>query len=118
LAGGGAGGLFGSVVGAVGGVAKKFKFASGGEVPPGFPNDSFPGFLSSGENVLTARTSDSLEKAIANGGLESSNSAVLRELQRLNANLERGQNLQVNWTADGLVEKLILNLNHRGVRLA
>jgi len=115
LAGGG--GVLGGF-GSIGSVAKKFKFATGGEVPPGFPNDSYPSFLSSGENVLTERTSNSLEKALSNGGAIGGSSEVLGELRKLNALLERGQNVVVNWTADGLVEKLIFNLNSRGVRLA
>lgn len=39
-------------------------FQTGGEVPPGFPNDTFPAALTSGENVLTSDLSDKLESFI------------------------------------------------------
>ena len=38
--------------------------ASGGEIPGGYPNDTFPAMLSSGETVLTARQSQWLKDGI------------------------------------------------------
>jgi hypothetical protein len=39
--------------GLIGGLAGAGKFARGGVVPPGYPNDSYPALLSSNEHVLT-----------------------------------------------------------------
>jgi len=117
LAGGGGGGILGAVANPVGAISKKFKFASGGEIPPGFPNDSFPAFLSSGENVLTQKTSDSLEKALNSGSGLSGGGEILNEIRRLTSLLERGQNVTVNSVFDGdVLARLIFNLNLRGAR--
>lgn len=52
--------LSGDVGGAFGEVAGAFGFANGGVVPPGFPNDSFPARLTSGEVVLNEEQQQSL----------------------------------------------------------
>jgi phage-related protein len=65
---GGGGGLLGKVGGAVGGIAsigKKLKFADGGVVPGGFPNDSFPAQLTSGEGVIPVDTMRRLDQYLS-----------------------------------------------------
>jgi phage tail tape-measure protein len=54
-AGGGFGSNFGAAFGQLGG----FGMARGGIVPPGFPNDSYPAMLTSGEKVIPPRKLDS-----------------------------------------------------------
>ena len=44
------------------------KFATGGKVPKGFPNDTLPARLSSDELVIDRSTTDKLEKFLNNGG--------------------------------------------------
>lgn len=44
------------------------KFADGGQVPAGFPNDSFPARLTSGENVIDRSTNEKLNAFLDNGG--------------------------------------------------
>lgn len=62
LLGGIVGGPVGSVVGAIGGA---FGFSKGGEIPGGFPNDSFPARLTSGERVLTPSENKALMQGVA-----------------------------------------------------
>lgn len=61
-----------SVGGFIGGIGKSIGgalgFAEGGEVPPGFPNDSFPApRLSSGENVIDRSTNEKLNEFLDSG---------------------------------------------------
>lgn len=49
-------------------VKKFFKFASGGEVPSGFPNDTAPAKLSSGELVIDRSTNADLKKYLSSQG--------------------------------------------------
>lgn len=58
---GGGGGGGGGVLGSFG---KALGFAEGGLVPPGFPNDRYPAWLTSGERVLTPRQDDSLMRLL------------------------------------------------------
>ena len=43
----------------------KGKFAEGGQVPGGYPGDTFPALLSSGENVITKDTTQELDSFLA-----------------------------------------------------
>jgi hypothetical protein len=54
---------------AVSGVGSFFGFAQGGIVPGGFPNDSFPARLTSGEMILPPDISSGLRDLISRGGL-------------------------------------------------
>lgn len=49
----------------VGNALKPTGLATGGAVPPGFPNDSFPSFLSSGENVIDRDLNNRLESFLS-----------------------------------------------------
>ena len=61
IGGGGGGGGGGGVLGSFG---KALGFAEGGLVPPGFPNDRYPAWLTSGERVLTPRQDDGLMRLL------------------------------------------------------
>lgn len=62
ITGGGAGG--GNVLKGALSSMGFIKMASGGTVPPGYPGDTYPALLSSGETVLTAHESRSLGRSI------------------------------------------------------
>ena len=101
--GGGGGGVLGGIVSGIGDI---FGFAEGGVVPYGFPNDSFPAALSSGEAVIDRSVSgrllsflDSFEK----GGKSSSGG---------------GSQTIILQVGEKQLAEVILNLNRNGYRLA
>jgi hypothetical protein len=103
--GGGEGGLFG------GSVIPGF-LAEGGVVPPGFPNDTYPAFLTSGETVVPAA------KPLPE--MSSENSGVMVALlgQILN---KLSEPMQVSTTAEvngRALADIILQLNRNSARLA
>jgi hypothetical protein len=95
-----------------------FGFAEGGQVPSGFPNDSYPARLTSGENIITAgetaRLSDFLDR---NEGID------MATIQGLLVKLAAivSQPMTVNTRAEvngkGLAD-IILTLNRNNTRLA
>lgn len=89
----------GDVGGVLGDIGDFFGFAEGGMVPAGYPNDSFPAKLTSGEAVLPTDTVAKLDSFLANGG-------------------GAGQNVTVNLVVgEEQLAKVILNLNRQGFRL-
>ena len=95
ITGGGLAGGGGGVIGKVGGIAKKFKFADGGVIPSGFPNDSFPAQLTSGEGVVPGDTMRRLDQFLANsgsgGGGNTTIKLVVGEQELANVMLSLGQ---------------------------
>lgn len=94
----------GNVVGGKGGgfvgrIGKSLGFAEGGRVPLGFPNDTFPARLTSGEEVIDRSTSERLREFLSEGS--SNQNVVIR--------------LQVGETE---LADVIYNLNRRGFRTA
>jgi hypothetical protein len=84
----------------VGAIGDFFGFAEGGMVPAGYPNDSFPAKLTSGEAILPTDTVAKLESFLANGGGGA------------------GQNVTINLVVgEEQLAKVILNLNRQGFRL-
>jgi hypothetical protein len=69
---------------------KRLGFARGGEVPRGYPNDTFPAKLSSSELVIDRSTTKDLKEFLKNGG-PSSSDALLARIVRL---LEQPQTFQ------------------------
>jgi hypothetical protein len=68
-------------------------------VPAGYPNDSFPAKLTSGEAILPTDTVAKLESFLANGG-------------------GAGQNVTVNLVVgEEQLAKVMLNLNRQGFRV-
>jgi hypothetical protein len=108
--GGGGGGLLGSI----GGV---FGFATGGsakKVPSGFPSDSFPARLTSGELIVDQSTSDRLAEFLGtknNANSSGSFDEILSYLKQpivVDASVELDKNTFAN---------IILNLNRTNRRL-
>lgn len=90
------------------------RFAEGGMVPPGYPNDTFPSMLSSGEIVVPR---DSSAKLMAFLDREASGGGSAAAVERVLASQER--NLTVNISVgEADLAKVLLNLNRRGFRTA
>ena len=89
----------GDVGGVISDIGNFFGFAEGGMVPAGYPNDSFPAKLTSGEAILPTDTVAKLDSFLSNGG-------------------GAGQNVTVNLVVgEEQLAKVILNLNRQGFRL-
>lgn len=96
--------------------AKALGFASGGEVPAGFPNDTFPARLTSGENVVDTSTNQKLNKFLDGQGSDGAMEAIL--IQILGA-LQSGKQVNATIELDGnVLADTILDLNQRNARLA
>jgi hypothetical protein len=91
ISGGGGGGILDSI-------GSFFGFAQGGMVPSGFPNDTFPAKLSSGEAILSVDTVDKLESFL-NGSSSGQNVTI---------NIQIGEQQLAN---------VLVNLNRRGFRI-
>jgi hypothetical protein len=84
------------------------------EVPVGFPNDSYPARLTSGERVVDAQTNRDLKAFLANKG---DDTALLAQI--LAALKGGGQPLIVQLkVGERDLSEVILNLNRRNARLA
>jgi hypothetical protein len=113
--GGGKGGLFGGKV--IPGV-----LATGGVVPKGYPNDSYPALLTSGETVVPAENASNLFAAIdalSKGNTSNASSAETNALLRQLIALIAGQSTTVNVQLDrNVLAKAILSLNQDNRRIA
>lgn len=76
---------------------RRFKRAQGGEVPPGYPNDTFPAALTSGENVVDRSTNEKLNAFLDSGG---------------------GTTTVVLQVGEKQLAEVLLNLNRQGFRTA
>lgn len=98
------------------------KLATGGVVPNGFPSDSYPASLSSGELVLPPKTTGNLFSLIdgmANGEAPSGNNNETNNLLRQLIALIASQSTEVNVQLDrNTLAKAILTLNKDNRRLA
>lgn len=89
----------GAISDTLSGIGDFFGFAEGGMVPAGYPNDSYPAKLTSGEAVLPTDTVQKLESFLANGGGGA------------------GQNVTINLVVgEEQLAKVMLNLNRQGFR--
>lgn len=93
------GGFIGQVGGEIEGAVKALGFAEGGTVPSGFPNDTFPARLTSGEEVISKDRAERLDRFMAEAG-GSKNITV---------------NLQVG---ESELARVMFSLNQRGFRTA
>lgn len=116
---GGSGG--GGVFGVISGIGKRLGFAKGGEVPPGFANDTFPAALTSGELVVPKEHVPTFKEVMGEG----SGGAIVEKLDQILDALRSGdkgsgnQNLALNLRlADQQVANMVFGLNRRGFRLA
>jgi hypothetical protein len=105
-------------------IKKIFKFADGGQifaksVPSGFPNDSFPAMLQSGELVVDRSTASGLRDFInrenAGGGGDVNTSLLSQILSIVSAPIMVDTSVQVNQKA---FADIILQLNRQNQRLA
>lgn len=82
------------------------KFARGGTVPPGFPDDTYPALLTSGEEIVDRTTAAMLRSFLERQASAPSSAPV------------SDQPIQIQLTLDGRVlADYILNLNRRNARL-
>lgn len=100
----------------VGSVKKIFGFASGGVVPPGFQNDSYPAMLTSGETVLpppvSARFHDFMEKTESQASGSNDMSRMMSLLEEL---VSRDKSISVNIDGRQMAD-VIYSLNRKGYR--
>lgn len=120
------GGIFGDVLGGVGGFASSvvgsvgdfFGFASGGEIPKGFPNDNFPARLTSGEVVIDRSTVDKLNSFLDNGSTAQDSSVTDALLVQILDKLSQPMQVATSATVNGKAfADIILNLNRSNSRL-
>lgn len=100
----GGGGILGKVINPVASIGKKLKFADGGVIPGGFPNDTFPAQLTSGEGVVPNDTMRRLDQYLARadgggGGSSGGGTTIIK--------LVVGEQELAN---------VLLNLNRQGLR--
>lgn len=112
LSGGGGGLLGGKIIPGV--------LATGGIVPKGYPNDTYPALLTSGETVVPADSAANLFKAIdslsaGKGNTNNETNALLRQLIGLIAGQETIVNVQLD---RNVLAKAILTLNQDNRRIA
>lgn len=103
--GGGPLGALGGVGGSIAGIGKKLKFASGGVVPQGFPNDSFPIMAQSGEGIVPNDTMRRLDQYLmrADGAANSSGGGGTTIIKLVVGEQE--------------LANVLLNLNRQGFRV-
>jgi hypothetical protein len=115
IGGGGGGGFLGTGIGGGGGfLGSGISFADGGIVPPGYNNDRYQGFLSSGELVVpkdkTETFASYMRKASGNSSIDPVQSGPV---------IEETHNHYINLQLDGkTVAQTLVSLKKRGFRLA
>lgn len=93
--------------------------AKGGDVPPGFPNDTFPARLTSGEAVITDFTTRRLNSFLdKQESKETDTAALVAIMQAMLNELKAGRSMNATITLDGrTLQKSILTLNRQNQRL-
>jgi hypothetical protein len=115
--GNGKGGVAGAVGKAVNEAGKFFGLASGGLVPHGFPNDTFPAALSSGEMVIPRDDVVSLRQFL--NRQQTGTDANTNVLVQILAALQKPQNAEATVTLNQReFAKIILELNRNNRRIA
>jgi len=111
--GGGGGGGGGGVLGGLG-------LATGGYIPPGFPNDTFPARLTSGEDVLRPGISDRMEGFLDNfesGGGSGGGKLDVRALAQALAQIINSRPMEVKVSVgEQEFATAMLNARRRGFR--
>jgi len=106
VGGGGGGGGKGPITGIKGSF-----FQAGGIIPKGYPNDTFPASLTSGELVVPTSTTDNLFSLI-NALSETMKASATRQTQK-------DQNIVINLTVgEKQLAEVLFNLNRQGFRTA
>lgn len=90
--------------------------AAGGVIPRGYPNDTYPARLTSGERVLTVQQNRGLEDFVDRGGSDAETKALLTRI--LDA-LERPMQVQTSTQVDGReFARIMLQLSRQNARVA
>lgn len=113
-------GAFEGIATGVSDVGSFLGFQQGGDVPSGFPNDSLLAGLSSGERVLTAGSTRTLDSFLNSQTGQVSNNEILRSLQDVIRGSQGGsQNLSVELRiGEEQLANAMLNINKDGLRTA
>jgi hypothetical protein len=115
------------ISGAIGGIKKIFKFADGGsiyakQVPSGFPSDSFPARLTSGELVVDRSTAYKLKEFLDDPRMtqpSSDNGLSTALLSQIASLLARPMTVESDVSLDERAfAKILLELNRTNQRLA
>lgn len=109
----------GNVGGFIGGIPD-FSFAQGGMVPKGFPNDTFPARLTSGEFVIDRNLTSELGNFLASQNSQNGRGDVVEGLlAQLIGLMKKDQNIKttVEFNENTLAD-IILNLSRNNARLA
>lgn len=122
LFGGGSGGIGGFIGGVVSDVGNFFGFAQGGLIPEGFPNDSFPARLTSGEYVIERSQNRQLQDFLDSQKNDSDPQGLKAEIQKLRnentSNASGTQNLTIKLqVGEKELADVLLNLNRQGFRV-
>ena len=107
---------------ATGGLSRVAGLASGGEVPKGYPNDTFPARLTSGEMIVPTDTTSQLKQFLTNGSSAKSGSdneaiqiALLTKIATL---LQQPMTVETTAQVNGKAfADIILGLNRSNARL-
>lgn len=100
------------------------KFQEGGEVPPGFPNDSFPALLSSGEVVVPEKNFEQIQSERQTSESSQRQIDLLESIlsiqeQILTSQSEGGDTPSIELSLNGeVLANAILDLNQDNARLA
>jgi hypothetical protein len=95
-------------------------FANGGLVPSGFPNDSFPARLTSGELVVDRSTTADLQEFLTSQSNQNASNATIESLLAQLVGLMRSDQ-KISTTVefrDDVLADIILNLSRNNARLA
>jgi len=107
---GGNGGFLGTGIGAATGIT---------EVPPGFPNDTFPARLTSGERVVPAKTNQDLIEFLDGGGDNGKLDTIAALLAQIAAGMANGGGgtSEITLKIDGrTLAKEMVNIDRRNLR--
>jgi hypothetical protein len=82
------------------------------EVPAGFPNDSFPARLTSGERVVDAGTNQDLKAFLSGGGASAILQQILERIERLETNVtvNVGSRTIIDEVRDGIRSGRVVNV--------
>ncbi len=115
--GGGGGGVLGTVVGAVTG--GRVHLATGGLVPKGYPNDSFPASLSSGELIVPTDLVGSLAAFLQGSGSSGGGDISTALLAQIASLLKQPMTVETTANISGKAfADIILNLSRNNARTA
>lgn len=97
----------------------KIKFAKGGMVPDGYPNDTYPALLTSGEMVIPRTDVQRLSSFLDGQDTGSNNQDLISQLKAILGSVGSEKNITVNLqVGEKELASVILDLNRKGFRTA